>query len=91
MSTEIKRTSDGQWAVAPIKYRFDVFNNEGEQVGLIIAEMSESRIIKALKKMGLINTKHWNSSYSMQANIVLKLGQPYLRLEYAKETSNGVQ
>ena len=91
MSTEIKRTSDGQWAITPVKYKFDVFNNEGDQVGLIISEMSEPRIIKALKKVGLINPKHWNSSYSMQANIVLKLGQPYLRLEYTKETSNGVQ
>lgn len=91
MSTEIKRTSDGQWAIAPVRYRFDVFNNEGDQVGLIIAQMDVKYIIRALKKMGLINPKHWNSSYSMQANIILKLGQPYLRLEYAKEITDGVQ
>ena len=90
MSTEIKQTSDGQWGVVPVKFRFDVFNNEGEQVGLIIAEMNTESIIKSLKKVGLINPKHWNSSYTMQANIILKLGQPYLRLEYAKETNDGV-
>lgn len=90
MSKEIKKTSDGQWGVVPVKYKFDVFDNDGEQVGLIIAQMSVESIVKALKKVGLINPKHWNSSYTMQANIILKLGQPYLRLEYAKETSDGV-
>ena len=90
MSTEIKQTSDGQWGQVPVRYRFDVFDNDGEQVGLIIAQMDVKYIIRALKKVGLINPKHWNSSYTMQANIILKLGQPYLRLEYAKGTTDGV-
>ena len=67
-----------------------MFDNDGVQVGLIIAQMDVKYIIRALKKVGLINPKHWNSSYTMQANIILKLGQPYLRLEYAKETNDGV-
>ena len=90
MYTDVKRISDGQWGKVPVRYRFDVFDNDGVQVGLIIAQMDVKYIIRALKKVGLINPKHWNSSYTMQANIILKLGQPYLRLEYAKETNDGV-
>ena len=76
---------DGQWGMAPVKFKFEVYNLAGDQVGFIIAEMNTASVVKALKRVGLINSRHWNSSYELKIDTVYKLNEPFLKLKYILE------